>query len=118
MACCKAEVNQYLTHWGYYNLALNHRYDPPKMIYFFSYFPVLDKVSCNNDLVRDIPAARIHSVVLLATMCNTYHSHFGGGHAALYHHCQLERLRRTFIKGEWDALGLGKYLLLCLIMRH
>ena len=70
-------------------------------ILFFA-FLVIDRVSCNSNLVKDIQAARLAVAVLLVTMCGD-----DGCKAALYH-CEIARQRRTFLTGTWCELGLGK----------
>ena len=66
------------------------------------FFSVLDKISCDNELVQRIPAGRIAVTLLLVTMS------WLRGHAVLYH-CEIDNQRKTFIKGKWPALGLCEY---------
>ena len=70
----------------------------------FSFFLDLDRVSFINELSKTMPAERIVRTVLLVTLCRNK----SNNHAVLYH-CQIDDERRTFLKGNWCALGLSEY---------
>ena len=74
-------------------------------MYGISFFSELDKISCDNELVRKVPAGRVPVTLLLVTMF------LSDDHNAVLYHCEVDNQRRTFIKGRWDHLGLGKYSL-------
>ena len=59
----------------------------------------LDKISCDNELVRKIPAGRLPVTLLLVTMF------YGDAYSVILYHCEVENQRRTFIKGHWQHLG-------------
>ena len=61
----------------------------------------LDKISCDNELVRKVPAGRLSVTLLLVTMFVSDYSN------AILYHCEVDNQRRTFIKGRWDDFGLG-----------
>ena len=68
-----------------------------------AYFPALEKVSYNNDLVHQIPTAKLPVTVFLVTLC------LGVSEYAVLYHCEIKNTRRTFLKGKWNALGLSEY---------
>ena len=74
-------------------------------MYGISSLSELDKISCDNELVRKIPAGRLPVTLLLVTMFRSNQRN------AILYHCEVDNQRRTFIKGRWDDLGLGLYSL-------
>ena len=66
-------------------------------------FSVMDKISCDNELVQRIPGGRIAVTLLLVTMSGMI------GEIATLYHCEVDNQRRTFIKGHWRELGLSEY---------
>ena len=75
------------------------------IIYIYFYLSALDMVSRNNKLLRTILAARLAGTVVLAAV---FYDH--STHAVLYH-CIVDNERRTFLRGEYQWLGLSEYYL-------
>ena len=63
-------------------------------------------VSCTNELAKKIPAAKVALTILFVTFINC-----DTNEEAVLYHCQIDKERRTFLKGKWETLGLCEYQL-------
>ena len=74
--------------------------------YVLFLFAALDKMSCTNELTKKIPAAKVALTILFVTHC-----YYITNEEAVLYHCQIDKERRTFLKGKWASLGLCEYSL-------